>query len=62
LAAARPELVRRLVLTSVANAERLVAVKQQRLMISAADYGGDPNGAAAPALARQIGAFLRGRP
>jgi pimeloyl-ACP methyl ester carboxylesterase len=61
LAAARPELVRRLVLAGVPSAERPVSVKQQRLMISAADYGGDANGAAAPALARQISAFLRGR-
>jgi pimeloyl-ACP methyl ester carboxylesterase len=61
LAAARPELVRRLVLAGVPSAERPVSVKQQRLMISAADYGGDGNGAAAPALARQISAFLRGR-
>ena len=61
LAAARPELVRRLVLAGVPNPERLVSLKQQRLMISAADYGGDANHAAAPALARQISAFLRGR-
>jgi len=62
LAAARPELVRRLVLAGVPNAERLASVKQQRLMISAGDYSGDPIDAAPSGLANQISAFLRGRP
>jgi len=46
LAAARPELVRRLVLAGVLDAERLALVKQQRLMINAADYSDEPNDAA----------------
>jgi pimeloyl-ACP methyl ester carboxylesterase len=58
LAAARPELVRRLMLAGVPTAERLSAVKQQRLMINVADYGGDPFDAPPPALAKQISAFL----
>jgi pimeloyl-ACP methyl ester carboxylesterase len=58
LAVSRPELVRRLVLAGVAAAERLGAAKQQRLMINAADYGGDPSDAVPPALAKQISAFL----
>ena len=62
LAAARPELVRRLVLAGVPNAERLASVKQQRLMIRAGGYSGDPIDAAPSGLANQISAFLRGRP
>ena len=58
LAAARPELVRRLVLAGVPTAERLGAAKQQRLMLNVADYGGDAFDAASPALAKQISAFL----
>jgi pimeloyl-ACP methyl ester carboxylesterase len=58
LAAARPELVRRLVLAGVPTAERLGVAKQQRLMIDVADYGNDPFDAASPALARQLSAFL----
>ena len=59
LAAHRPELVRRLVLAGVPSAERLGVVKQQRLVINAADYGDDPFDAAPPALTKQISAFLR---
>jgi pimeloyl-ACP methyl ester carboxylesterase len=59
LAAARPELARRLVLAGVPAADRLSAVKQQRLMIDVAHYGNDPFDAAPPALAKQISAFLR---
>jgi pimeloyl-ACP methyl ester carboxylesterase len=59
LAAARPELVRKLVLAGVPAAERSNLVKQQRLIINSADYGDDFN-AAAPTLAKQISAFLRG--
>jgi pimeloyl-ACP methyl ester carboxylesterase len=57
LAAARPELVRRLVLAGVPAVERLSQVKQQRLMISVADDGEAFD--APPALAQQISAFLR---
>jgi pimeloyl-ACP methyl ester carboxylesterase len=57
LAAARPELVRRLVLAGLPAAERLSQVKQQRLMISVADHGEAFD--APPALAQQISAFLR---
>jgi pimeloyl-ACP methyl ester carboxylesterase len=56
LSFARPELVRRLVL--VGTAERSSPAKQPRLMIDLKDYGGDPFGAAAPALARQVSSFL----
>jgi pimeloyl-ACP methyl ester carboxylesterase len=59
LAAARPELVRKLVLTGVPAAERSNPVKQQRLIINSADYGDDFN-AAAQTLAGQISVFLRG--
>jgi pimeloyl-ACP methyl ester carboxylesterase len=58
LAAARPELVRRLVLAGAPTAERLNVVKQQRLMINVADYGADAFDAAPPALAQEISAFL----
>jgi pimeloyl-ACP methyl ester carboxylesterase len=59
LAAARQELVRRLVLVDSVN-ERSPAVKQQRLTIHLADYGNVPFEAAPQTLARHIGAFLRG--
>jgi pimeloyl-ACP methyl ester carboxylesterase len=59
LAAARPELVRRLVLAGVPAAERLNLVKQQRLVIDVAEYGGDTFDTAPPAWAEQISAFLR---
>src|SRR6202051_4082005 len=58
LAAARPELVRRLVLARVPTAERLNLVEHQRLMINGADYGNGPFDAAPPELAKQISAFL----
>ncbi len=61
LAAARPELVRRLALSGTPAAQRLASVKQPRLMVDAARYGDEPFIAAAPALANQIGTFLRGR-
>jgi pimeloyl-ACP methyl ester carboxylesterase len=60
LAAARPELVRRLVLAGAPNADRSSA-KQQRLMIGAAVHGENPIDAAPPALAKQISEFLRSR-
>jgi len=59
LAAARPDLARRLVLAGAPTAERLNRVKQQRLMISVADSADHPFEAAPPVLARQISAFLR---
>jgi pimeloyl-ACP methyl ester carboxylesterase len=59
LAAARPELVRRLVLAGTPSAERLSVAKQQRLLINVSAYGDSPFDAAPPALAAQIGAFLR---
>ena len=58
LAAARPELVRRLVLAGVPTEERLNLVEHQRLMINGADYGNGPFDAAPPELAKQISAFL----
>ena len=60
LAAARPELVRRLVLAGVPSAERLNVAKQQRLLVDVAACGDDQFDAAPPALAEQISAFLHG--
>jgi pimeloyl-ACP methyl ester carboxylesterase len=59
LAAARPELVKRLVLADVRAVERLAAAKQPRLVVDLAPYGDAPFDAAAAALAKHIGAFLR---
>jgi pimeloyl-ACP methyl ester carboxylesterase len=59
LNSARPELVRRLVLVGVA--EPSPPAKQPHLMVDLKDYGGDPFGAAAPTLARQVRSFLNGR-
>jgi pimeloyl-ACP methyl ester carboxylesterase len=58
LAAARPELVRKLVLGGAPDAARSNPGKQQRLIISA-DHGENFD-AAAHTLAQQISAFLRG--
>jgi len=58
LAAARPELVRRLVLAGIPSAERLSRPEQQRLLVGAA-YGDDPFETVPPALTAQISAFLR---
>jgi pimeloyl-ACP methyl ester carboxylesterase len=60
LAAARPELVRRLVLAGAAAQERLPVVKQQRLLLDLADYGEEPFNSATQSLAKKISAFLRG--
>jgi pimeloyl-ACP methyl ester carboxylesterase len=60
LAAARPALVRRLVLAGVPSAERLSLAKQQRLLVNAAARGDDQFDAVPPALTAQISAFLRG--
>ncbi len=59
LAAARPDLVQRLVLAGV-PAQGLPAGKQPRLVLDLASYGNDPFDAAAQTLAKHIGAFLRG--
>jgi pimeloyl-ACP methyl ester carboxylesterase len=61
LAASRPELVRRVVLVGVPAAERLVSVKQPRLVLGSADCGDDPFGAGSQVLAKQVNAFLRSR-
>jgi pimeloyl-ACP methyl ester carboxylesterase len=85
LAAARPELVRRVVLVGFPNAERLPAVKQPGLVmrtgaegaesnikvrtalpnarfVDIAGYSDDLFDAAPKTLAKEIGAFLSGRP
>jgi pimeloyl-ACP methyl ester carboxylesterase len=61
LAAARPELVRRLVRVGVPTAERVALVKQQSLVLDVAGHGNAPFDAAPEALAKQIRAFLHGR-
>jgi pimeloyl-ACP methyl ester carboxylesterase len=60
LAAARPELVKRLVLAGVPASQGLPAVKQPRLVLDLAAYGNEPFDAAAQTLAKHIAAFLRG--
>ena len=60
LAAARPALVRRLVLAGVPSAERLSLAKQQRLLVNVAARGEDQFDAVPPALTAQISAFLGG--
>jgi pimeloyl-ACP methyl ester carboxylesterase len=60
LAAMRPELVRRLVLSGIPAAERLSQVKQRHRVVDVAGFGSDPLGADAQRLAHEIGAFLRG--
>jgi len=62
LAAARPELVRRLVLIGGPAADRSPPAKQQRLMVDIKAYGDDPSAAAAQTLTRQIGSFLSSQP
>jgi pimeloyl-ACP methyl ester carboxylesterase len=59
LAAARPELVRRLVLAGLSKPS--AAVKQPHCMVDVGPHGGDSFGIAAPALVKQINAFLLGR-
>src|SRR5580700_5129666 len=58
LAAARPELVRRLVLDGAPAADRSPQPKHQRLMVDVKAYCDHPSAAAAQTLARQIGSFL----
>jgi len=60
LAAARPELVRRLVLVGPPSADRAPPA-QPRLMIDTTDYEDDPFGAAVRTLAGQINSFLSSR-
>jgi pimeloyl-ACP methyl ester carboxylesterase len=62
LAAARPELVRRLVLAGVPAAERAPTLQHKRLQVDVAGFTEDPVAGAAQVLAGQIGAFLRGDP
>ena len=57
LAALRPELVRRLVLVGP-SVERLPAVKQQRLMLNAAEHRDETFEAAPDGLVKQVGSFL----
>jgi pimeloyl-ACP methyl ester carboxylesterase len=59
LAAARPELVRRLVLAAVPAAEHPPVVTQKRLLIDVGDYGDHPFDAAPQILGKQISTFLR---
>ena len=61
LAAARPELVRRLVSIGAPCAERLRKIRQQHKVFDGAVHGNDPFGAAAANLAVEIDAYLRGR-
>jgi pimeloyl-ACP methyl ester carboxylesterase len=61
LAAARPELVRRLVLAGVTAAERLALVKQPHLIVDIA-VRDDLFEAAPQVLAKQIGSFLLTHP
>lgn len=62
LAAARPELVRRLVLMGGPPEDRPSPAKDRRLMIDIKAYGEDPSAGAAQLLARQIGSFLASQP
>jgi pimeloyl-ACP methyl ester carboxylesterase len=58
LAAARPELVRRLVLAAVPTGGELPAVTQKRLIIDVTPYGDRPFDTAAQILAKQLSPFL----
>ena len=62
LAAARPELVRRLVLAAVPTGEHLPVVEQKRLHIDLAPYGERPFDSAAETMVTQINTFLRNQP
>jgi pimeloyl-ACP methyl ester carboxylesterase len=62
LAAAQPELVRRVVLATLPATERLGAVQQPRLVLDITGHGADPFGGGSQALAKQVNAFLRSRP
>jgi pimeloyl-ACP methyl ester carboxylesterase len=60
LAAARPDLVRRLVLAGAPAGQRIGAVKQPYRLIDVGAYGNDPFGADSQKLAKPIAAFLSG--
>ena len=62
LAAARPELVRRLVLAAVPTGEHLSGGAHQRLLIDLPPCGDRPFDSAAETLADQINTFLRSQP
>jgi pimeloyl-ACP methyl ester carboxylesterase len=65
LAAARPELVRKVVLVGTPAADRLSVVKQPALVMRTGpgtEYADDLFDAAPKTLAKDIGAFLTGRP
>jgi hypothetical protein len=46
------------VLVGASAAERIAAVRQQRLLVDMADYGDDPSSAAVQSLVKKIDAFL----
>jgi pimeloyl-ACP methyl ester carboxylesterase len=58
LAAARPELVRRLVLIGLPPESRMPALPQRRLVVEIAEYGNDLWCSAPPRLAKRINPFL----
>ena len=58
LAAARPDLVRRLVLAAVPTGEHLPSVAHQRLLLDLSPHGERPFETAAATLAKQAGKFL----
>jgi pimeloyl-ACP methyl ester carboxylesterase len=59
LAAAQPDLVRRLVLAGAPSADRLDLPKQPRLLLDVADHGSELFDTAPQTLAKQVDAFLR---
>ena len=61
LAAARPELVRRLVLAAVPTGDELPVITQKRMLLDLAPYGDRPFETAAEALAKRLCPFLSGR-
>ena len=62
LAAARPQLVRRLVLVGLPPGERMQACAHRHLVIDSAEYGVNPFGSDPQRLARQIKPFLATAP
>ncbi|HEV7611908.1 MAG TPA: alpha/beta fold hydrolase [Steroidobacteraceae bacterium] len=62
IAAARPQLVRRLVLLGAAAGERMRGAPHRHLVIDIAEYGDDPFGSAPQRLAKQIHPFLATAP
>jgi pimeloyl-ACP methyl ester carboxylesterase len=59
LAAARPELVRRLVLAGIPAENRIPAIKQPQRVIDVSGLGEHPFDAAPQILAKQVDSFLR---